>query len=199
MTGTPCGSQYSTWMSSEGSRWTLADVDAVVHHGHLDGGNAVVHEDVANGAGRGDEPRHLAVLPAGERVAAQMKIHAARGHQRRRRRDTHRTRGGRRHRHGVRIVRVHDVGPVVAETRDSLHAAARSISLRGARPTRSTSFGRARVQLTLRMRDEHRPVPALAQSEDGQERLLLSASPGAGGVDVEAEHSSQSLANLRPT
>ena len=58
---------------------------------------------------------------------------------------------------------------------------------------------RARVQLPLRMRDEHRPVPALAQSKDGQEGLLLSASPDAGRVDVEAEHSSQSLASLRPT
>ena len=84
-------------------------------------------------------------------------------------------------------------------TRDSRHAALRSISLRGASADQIRSFGGALVQLTIRVRDEHRSVPALAQSQDGQERLLLSAAPGPGGVDVEAEHSSHSFANFRPT
>ncbi len=103
------------------------------------------------------------------------------------------------HRHRMRIVRVHDVGPVVAETRDSRHAAAQVDLVARRQPDEIRAFGRALVQLALRVRDEHRAVPAFAQTQDGQERLLLSAAPGPGGVDVEAEHSSHSLANFRPT
>lgn len=60
-------------------------------------------------------------------------------------------------------------------------------------------FARAAEQLTVAMRDEHGPMPALTQPDDGQEDLLLSSAPRARGVDVEGEHSSQSFANLRPT
>ena len=84
-------------------------------------------------------------------------------------------------------------------TRDSFHAA-REVDLVARREADEIDpLRRARVQLALRVRHEHGPVPALAEPQDGQERLLLSAAPGAGRVDVEAEHSSQSLASLRPT
>lgn len=66
-------------------------------------------------------------------------------------------------------------------------------------PHQVGAFGRACEQLALRVGDEHRAVPAFAQPEHGQQRLLLSAAPGAGRVDVEAEHSSQSLASFKPT
>ena len=49
------------------------------------------------------------------------------------------------------------------------------------------------------VRHEHGPVAARAHPHDGQEDLLLSAAPGAGGVEVECEHSSHSLANLSST
>ena len=43
----------------------------------------------------------------------------------------------------------------------------------------------APVQHALRVRDEHGPVAALAHPQHRQEDLVLSAAPGAGGVDVE--------------
>lgn len=58
---------------------------------------------------------------------------------------------------------------------------------------------RAAKELALGMRDEQRTMPRLAEPEDGQEDLVLSAAPGAGGVDVDCEHSSQSFANFNPT
>ena len=93
---------------------------------------------------------------------------------------------------------VDDVGPALAE--DATAATprrGRSVARRQADEIRA--FDGAPVELALGMRHEHRPLAALAQPEDGQERLLLSAAPGAGRVDVEAEHSSQSLAHFRPT
>ena len=60
-------------------------------------------------------------------------------------------------------------------------------------------FGGAAIELAFAVRDEHGAVPHGAQPENRQEDLVLSAAPGAGGVDVEGEHSSHSFANFRPT
>jgi hypothetical protein len=61
------------------------------------------------------------------------------------------------------------------------------------------SFASPSMELALAMRDEHGAVTHGAEPQNGQEDLVLSAAPGAGGVDVEREHSSQSLANFNPT
>ena len=42
------------------------------------------------------------------------------------------------------------------------------------------------------VRDEHRAVAARPQAQDRQEDLILSPAPRAGGVDVKAEHRSNS-------
>ena len=57
----------------------------------------------------------------------------------------------------------------------------------------------APIELALRMRNQHLAMVERPQPEHRQEDLVLSAAPGARGVDVEGEHSSQSFANLRPT
>lgn len=128
-----------------------------------------------------------------------MKVHAARGDQRRCGRNA--AEGQRRGRHGhrVRVVGLHDIRPEFPQ--DSGQPPRRGeidFVVRG-EPDQIDAFGGARQQLSLRIRDEQGPMPALAQPQHRQERLLLSAAPGAGRVDVEAEHSSQSLASLRPT
>jgi hypothetical protein len=61
------------------------------------------------------------------------------------------------------------------------------------------AFAGAAMELALAVRDEHGAMSLGPEPEDGQEDLVLSAPPGTGGVDVEREHNSQSLANLRPT
>ena len=102
------------------------------------GGNAVVDQDVANGAGRGDEPRHLAVLPARERVVA------AGGNPRGARRPAAAPATARRTTAPsppspprADRARARFAAGTARMTRDSFHAADRSISLRGASPTRS--------------------------------------------------------------
>jgi hypothetical protein len=128
-----------------------------------------------------------------------MEIHTSRGDERGLHElGAHRQREPR-HRNAVRIVRVHDVGLVVADDARQPPRRAQIDLVARRQPDQIRSFGGALVQLTIRVRDEHRSVPAFAQSQDGQERLLLSAAPGPGGVDVEAEHSSHSFANFRPT
>lgn len=99
----------------------------------------------------------------------------------------------------MRIVRVHDRGRHVAQdTRQP--PARREVDLVARRERDQVGpFARAAIELALGVRDEHRTVPGGAQPQDGQEDLVLSAAPRAGGVDVEGEHSSQSLANFRPT
>ena len=61
------------------------------------------------------------------------------------------------------------------------------------------AFRCAAVEHALGLGDEHGAVAERAQPQDCQEDLVLSAAPGAGGVDVECEHSSHSFANLRQT
>ena len=103
------------------------------------------------------------------------------------------------HRDGVRIVRVHDLRLPLPDDARQLPRR-RQIDLVARRERHEIGpFGRAAIELALRVRDEHGLVAERAQPEDRQEDLVLSAAPGAGGVDVEGEHSSQSFANLRPT
>ena len=94
---------------------------------------------------------------------------------------------------------MHHVGRVLSQHPRQLPRRGQvDLVVRG-KPDEIDAFGGPGMQFALRVRHEHRPVPALAQPQDGQESLLLSAAPGAGRVDVEAEHSSQSLASFRPT
>jgi hypothetical protein len=138
----------------------------------------------ADGRRRGDEQLDLAVLPARERVLLQVEVDAPRRHQARtaarRERQRHR-----RHGHGVRVVRVHDIRAV---RRDDLRQPpGRGQIHLGARRQRHqiVSLAGAPVQHPGRLGDEHGPVAAFAQPEDGQEDLVLSAAPGEGGVEVE--------------
>ena len=132
-------------------------------------------------------------------MALQMEVHAAR-------RDEPRSlfaaangeRHGR-HRHGVRIVRVDDLRTMEAE--DARQAPrGREVHLRShGERHQVVPLAGARVQRARGVCHEHGPVTALAHPEDGQQDLLLAAPPGAGGVDVERDHDSQSLANLSAT
>ena len=99
----------------------------------------------------------------------------------------------------MRIVRVHDLGlPVADDARQFPRRGQIDLVARRERHQIGPFRGTA-IELALRVRDEDGLVADRAQSENGQEDLVLSAAPGAGGVDVEGEHSSQSFANLRPT
>ncbi len=103
------------------------------------------------------------------------------------------------HRHGVRIVRVHDRRLHLPDEPRQLPGG-REIDFAFRRERNEIGpFGGAAEELTLGVGDEHGSMAARAQAEHGQEGLLLSSAPGAGRVDVEGEHSSQSLANFRPT
>ena len=105
----------------------------------------------------------------------------------------------RRHRDGMRIVRVHDRRLPLPDDPRQLPRR-REIDLVHRRERHQVgALGRASIELTLGVRDQHRPMAPRPQAEHGQEDLLLSSAPRARGVDVEGEHSSQSFANLRPT
>ncbi len=91
-------------------RQHMVDVDALVHRHRAVGWHAVADEHPPDGFRGGDEAVDLPVLPAGERIALEMKIHAAG-------RDKRGCGGGRpegqrerRHCDAVRVVRVNDVG-----------------------------------------------------------------------------------------
>ena len=99
----------------------------------------------------------------------------------------------------MRIVRVHDRGLPLLDDLGQLPRR-REVDLVDRRQRNEIGALRgAPEQLPFAMRDEDRPVPAGAEAEDGQEDLLLSPAPGARGVDVDGEHSSQSFANFSPT
>ena len=49
-------------------------------------------------------------------------------------------------------------------------------------------FGRAPPQLAVRVRDERRALADRPQAVHGQQHLVLTAAPGARGVDVKREH-----------
>ena len=132
-------------------------------------------------------------------MTLQVKVHPSRRHDWRPGCGRPERQGETGHRHGVRIVGVHD-------RRFPLPDDARQLPCRGqidfvSRRQRHQirTFERSAIELSLRVRYQHLTVMEGAQPEDGQEDLILSAAPGPGGVDVEGEHSSQSFANLRPT
>ena len=91
------------------------DIDAVVHHADAIAGDAVGVEHLGDGLGRGDEPSDLPVLPAGKRVAVEVEVDAPRRNELRYRRDgaERQRRGG--HGECMRVVCMHDVGPVRGE------------------------------------------------------------------------------------
>jgi hypothetical protein len=174
-------------------------VDAIVHDGDARARDAVGREDVGNRLGRRDEAGNLPVLPARERVFLQVEVDAPRGDERGRGRGHAEGERHRRHRHGVRVVRMHHVGAVHRDDAGE-PPGGRQVDLRTWRERHQiVAFAGALIQHALRVRHEHGPVAARAHPEHGQQDLLLPAAPGAGGVEVECEHNSQSLANFRAT
>lgn len=132
-------------------------------------------------------------------MSLQVKVDAPRRDHARTRRGCAEGEGQAGHGHGVRIVRMHDVRlPLVDDTRELPRGGEIDLVARR-QGDEIRSFGRAAIELALGVGDEHGLVPERAQTEDGQENLVLSAAPGAGGVDVEGEHSSHSFENFKPT
>ncbi len=52
-------------------------------------------------------------------------------------------------------------------------------------------FVGAPAELAVRVGDERRLMPERSQAVDGQQHLVLAASPGSGRVDVQGEHCAQ--------
>ena len=73
-------------------------------------------------------------------------------------------------------------------TRAKRKAAAKSTSWAWRQPDEIVALARAAGQFALRVRHEHGPMAARAETEHRQEDLVLSPAPGAGRVDMEAEH-----------
>ena len=128
-----------------------------------------------------------------------MKVHSPRCHQRRRRRERPERQRRGSHGHCVWIMGVNEAGRIRAEHAREFPGGGQVDLVARREPDQIDALGGARMELSLRVGDQHGTVPALAQPQDRQERLLLAAAPGPGGVDVEAEHSSQSLASFSPT
>ncbi len=129
----------------------------------------------------------------------QMKIDAPRRHDERPRRRPAERERQRRHRHPVGVVRMDDFGsPLTNESRQPPRRGQVGFAACGERHQVGT-LPRAPEELAFRVRHEDGPVTALPQSQHGQEDLVLSAAPGACGVEMEGEHSSHSFANLRAT
>ena len=158
------------------------------------GGHAVGDEHLADGLRRRDEAVHLPLFPSRERVAAQVKIDAARRDERRR--AATRALGGRRphrqrqrgHRDAVRVVRVDDVGGEPPD--DSREPPGRGQIHLGARRDRNQiqAFGRAAAELAVRVRDQRGAMPDRSQTVHGQQHLVLAAAPRSRRVDVKGEH-----------
>ena len=99
----------------------------------------------------------------------------------------------------MRIVRVHDLRRPLAQDARQLPRR-RQVDLIERRQRKPIGpLGRAPIELALGVRDEHRPMATGPEAHHGQKDLLLSPAPGARGVDVDGEHSSQSFANFSPT
>ena len=175
------------------------DIDAVVHHADAVARDAVLIEHLADGVRGGNEAGDLPMLPSREGIAAEMKVDAARGHKagRGHRRPERQRSGG--DGDGMRVMGMHDGRPVLGEQPRQAPRRGDINFRRDGEPQTVRRIRRAPVEFAVGMRDQQRPMPARTQALDGQEGLLLSAAPGAGGVDVEADHSSHSLAYLRPT
>ena len=195
----------------------VLDVDAFVNRDRPLAGNAVGDQHLPDRFRRGDEAVDLAMFPARERIAVQMKVDAPRRDQRRR--------------SAVARARATapsdaiatpcgscawiDVGPQpLDDARET--PGGREIHF-GARRDRDQlePLGRAPPQLAVRMGDERGALADRPQPVDGQQDLVLAAAPRPRRVDVQREHSrfkssrapdvlpvvgaSQSFANLRKT
>ena len=166
----------------------LLDVDPVVHDLNAPGGDAILHEDVLDRARRGDEAVDLAVFPLREGVRLEMKVDAPRGNDLRTRIRRTERQAQRRHRHGMRIVRVHDLRLPAADDLRELPRGGEIDFVDRRERKQVGALGGAPEELALGVRHEHGAVAAGPQAQHGQKDLLLSPAPGARGVDVEGEH-----------
>ena len=102
----------------------------------------------------------------------------------------------------MRIVRVEDVRlPLLDQPRELPPGPQIELAVAADRHGLDLGAGAAK-QFALGMRDEHDTMAARLLPERRQERLVLSASPGLRGVDVDDEHVcclSQIFANFRKT
>ena len=132
-------------------------------------------------------------------MSLQVEVHAARGDDPRPRIGCAERQRQCRHCDRVRIVRMYHLRlPLPDDAREFPRR--REVDLVARRQRDEIrSFRRPAIQRALGMGHQDGPVAEGAKTEDGQEDLVLSAAPGAGGVDVECEHSSHSFANLSPT
>jgi hypothetical protein len=169
-------------------RCDVREIDALVHGDRSIGLHSLFEQHPPDGFRGAEESTHLPVLPAGERVGSEVEVDAARHHQ-----DRMWLEGlvGQRngcHGRAVGIVGVHDGGPNVADDARQ-PPGGREVEL-GTRRERDEvgSLGRTPAQLALRVCDEHRTMTERAQTEDGQQCLVLPATPRPCGVDVEGEH-----------
>ena len=174
-------------------RQHVLDVDAFVHGDRAIGGHAVGDEHLPDRLGRGDEAVDLPVLPSRERVAAQVEVDAAR-----RRRAPARAAGA-----------LTTRSPSTAPARPSRRRARRGRGRRPGQPPDDARqpprgreidfaarrdrdelepFGRAPPQLAVGCATSVGAVSDRAQAVHGQQHLVLPATPGPGGVDVEGEH-----------
>ena len=94
----------------------------------------------------------------------------------------------RRHRDGVRIVRVNDVRFQAAD-QPREPPRRRQIHFRPRRQRNQVeALGGALPQLAERMRDERRALADRSQTVDRQQHLVLAAPPGSGRIHVQREH-----------
>ena len=129
----------------------------------------------------------------------EMKVDASRRHHPRAGRGRIERQGQSRHRYRVWIVHMNDLRLRIADDARQLPCRRQIDFASRCKGNEIRTFGGASIELALAVRHEQRAMTLGPQAEDRQEDLVLSAAPGAGGVDVEREHSSQSFANLSPT
>ena len=159
-------------------------IDALVDGDDPVGVDAVADEHLADGIRRRDEAIDLVILPAREGVPLQVERDAARGDEARAFSARHERQRERRQRDGVRIVRMHDVGPQVLDDARQLPAGVK-IDFGARRESNEiVPFRCASCELAFGMRDEHGSVSPLAQAEHGEQHLALSASPGSRRIHV---------------
>jgi len=172
----------------------MLDVDPLMDGCRARGGHAVGDEHLSDGFRRRNEAVDLALFPARQRVAAEVKVDPARGNECRRPatrafdgRRGHRQ-GERRHRHPMRVMGVNDVGPEPPD--HSRKSPGRGQVHLGARRDwdQIQPFGRAAAELAVGMRNQSGAMPDRSQAVDGQQDLVLSAAPGSRRVDMEREH-----------
>jgi hypothetical protein len=173
------------------SRWLRVDaihLDALVHGERARVVDAVLDDHGTDRVRRADGGVHLLVLPPGERVALEVEVHPPGDDERGTTPVGQGRQGHGRHRHRVRVVRVDQVGLQVSqharqpERRGEIHLVGRGEA------NQIVALAGAPGQLAVRVGDKGGAVAAGAQTEDGQEDLVLAPAPRAGGVDMQSEH-----------